>query len=63
MTVVHPVVCKGLAGCGFALCYFVFMVGEYEVNAACVYVEGLAQYIKAHCGAFYMPAGSALSPR
>ena len=46
----------------FALGHFVFVVGEKQVLAAAVNVEGFAQVFHAHGGAFDVPAGTAHAP-
>ena len=42
---------------------FVLVVGEDEIDAAAMDVEGLAQKRLAHRRAFDVPAGAALAPR
>ena len=59
--VVHPVVHEFLAGCGFTLGYFVFVVGEHVVDSAAVDVEGFAQVFHAHGRAFDVPAWPAFA--
>ena len=61
--VVHPIAGKGLAGQALALGDLVFVVGEDQVIAAAVDVDGLAQVMQTHGRAFDVPAGSAGSPR
>src|SRR6516165_2111465 len=39
------------------------MVGELQIQAAAVNVEGLPQVFHAHGGAFDVPAGPAFAPR
>ena len=62
MPVVQPVVRKIHACRGFALSYLVLVMRENQVDSARVNVERLAQYVHAHCGALYMPAGTTLAP-
>ena len=60
--VVHPVMHIGLAGCALALRYLVFMVGEEQILAAAVNIEGFAQVFHAHGAALNVPAGTAHAP-
>ena len=61
--VVKPVFDHGfLAGEGFGLGDFVFMVREDEVAAAAVEVEGIAKVLIAHSRAFDVPARTAFAP-
>src|ERR1700738_4103320 len=64
MAVVHPdirhnVIPEG----GAALCHFIFMMREQEVDAAAMNVEGLAKMFPAHRRTFDVPAGTATPPR
>src|SRR5712691_3412154 len=56
---VQPVADEMLAGGGFALRDFVFMVRESEVDAAGVNIERFAQIFHGHGGALDVPAGAA----
>ena len=60
--VVKPVSGEGLAGGALGLGEFVLVVGEHEVEAAAVDVEGVAEVFGAHGGALDVPAGAALAP-
>jgi hypothetical protein len=55
---VHPVAGEGLAGGGFRLRDFVFVMGEHEVFAAEVEVEAVAEKFARHSRALDMPAGA-----
>ena len=59
---VHPGVCVGLAGGGFALGDFVFVVRELKVAAAAMNVEGLAQAAGGHHRALDVTARTARAP-
>ena len=59
--VVHPVFGEFVAG-GLGLGQLVLMVGEDQVRAAAVDVEGRAQIFAGHGRAFDVPAGPALAP-
>ena len=62
--VVEPVFDHGfLAGEGFGLGDFVFMVREDEVAAAAVEIEGIAEVFIAHSRTFDVPARTAFAPR
>src|SRR5712671_6112792 len=56
---VQPVADEMFAGGGFALGDFVFVMGEGEVDAAGMDVDGFAEVLHGHGGAFDMPAGTA----
>ncbi|MPN53872.1 hypothetical protein SDC9_201540 [bioreactor metagenome] len=58
----HPIAGKGLARGRFALGDFVFVMGEDQILAAGVNIEGGAQKLHAHGAAFDMPARPAHSP-
>lgn len=58
----HPVARELAVGRAAALGDFVFVMGEDEVNAATVEIEGFAKIFKRHGGAFEVPAGSARTP-
>ena len=60
--VVQPVAGKRLARGRLRLGQFVFMVGEDQVLAAAVQVEGFTQVVHAHGGALDMPARPSGSP-
>ena len=60
--IVQPVFGVGLAGRPLALGDFVFVMGEYEILAAAVDVEGLPQVGHAHGRTLDMPAGPARTP-
>ena len=62
VTVMHPVMGKRHAVAALALGNLIFMVGENQVLAAAVDVNGLAQIAPGHSGALDMPAGTALAP-
>jgi len=60
---VEPVAREGgVTGRALALGDLVFVVGETQVDAAAVQVQGLAEVMDAHGAAFDMPAGAALAP-
>ena len=58
----HPVANKRLAGGGFALGNFAFMMGERVFNPAAVDVERFSQVLHGHGGALDVPAGIAFAP-
>ena len=61
--VVHPVFGEWLCRWPISdLGQLVFVMGEHQVHAAAVDVEGLAEVFHAHGRAFDMPAGPALAP-
>ena len=60
--VVQPELGEGLAGGRFGLGQLVFVVGEDQVLAAAVEVEGLPQVMHAHGGALDVPARTAGPP-
>ena len=67
-TVVNPVahrlaVVQFFAVRAFGLSFLVFVMRKEQILAAAVNVEGHAQMLARHGGAFQMPARSALSPR
>src|SRR5262250_2918248 len=55
---VEPVTRKRLSRCTLALCDFVFMMRESEVDAASVNVQRLAEKFHGHCGTFDVPSGT-----
>ena len=55
----HPVAGEGLAGGALGLGDLVLVVGEHEVFAAGVEVEGVAEEFGGHGGALDVPAGTA----
>src|SRR5487761_1383998 len=57
----EPVVHKLPTCIGFRLCYLVFMMREYVIDSARMYVEMFAKILHRHRRAFNMPAGPALS--
>ncbi len=58
----QPVLDEGLAARPLALGDFVLVVGENQILAATMDVEGLAEILHAHGRTFDMPAGPAGSP-
>ena len=54
----HPEAGEGLAGEAFGLGDFVFVVGEDEVDAAGVDIEGGAEILDGHDGTFDVPTGA-----
>ena len=60
--VVHPVMGKGGVVGRLRLGDLVLVVGELEILAAAVDVDGLAQVLPVHGGALDVPAGTALAP-
>ncbi len=60
---VQPVTRKRLAGGGFALRNFVFVMWECQVDSAGVNIERLAKIFHGHGGAFDVPAGTAGTDR
>ena len=60
---VQPVAREVLAGGGFALGDFVFVMREGQVDAAGVNVQRFAQIFHGHGGAFDVPAGAAGTDR
>ena len=60
--VVQPVFRQRLAVGRFGLGQLIFMMGEHEVHAAAVDIEGFAEVFLAHRRAFDMPAGPPLPP-
>ncbi len=60
--VVHPVAGEGFFGQALALGNFVLVMGEDEIVAAAVNVDGFAQVVQAHARAFDVPARSSRSP-
>ena len=58
----HPVICKLHTVTAFALCNFIFVMGENKVLTAAMDIDGLSEIASAHSGAFDMPAGSSLAP-
>src|SRR5689334_11733757 len=46
-----------------ALRIFTFMVRENEIGATAMYINGFAQQVSRHRGAFNMPTGTARPPR
>ncbi|OQB90409.1 MAG: hypothetical protein BWX83_00853 [Candidatus Cloacimonetes bacterium ADurb.Bin117] len=61
-TIVHPVSGQGFAGEGEGLGEFILVMGENEVGAATVDVEGFAQILLAHHHAFGVPAWPSFAP-
>ena len=57
-----PIVRKALAVCRLALRDLVLMMGEHQVGAAAMDVEGQIQILLGHRRAFDMPAGTTLAP-
>ena len=60
--VVHPVMAEGAAVGALRLCNLVFVMGEDQVLAACMQVDGLAQVLTGHGAALNVPARTALAP-
>ena len=60
---VEPVAGEGLCGGGLGLGDLVLVVGEHQVFAAGVEVEGLAEELHGHGGALDVPAGTACAER
>src|SRR5260364_146725 len=56
MAVMHPVMNKGLPGCAFALCNFIFMMRKLQIQTAAVNIKAFAEQRGAHRRAFNMPA-------
>ena len=63
MRQVKPVVRHRATGARFALCDFVFVMRENQINAAGMKIECFTEIFTAHCRAFQVPAGTALPPR
>ena len=63
ISVVHPIICKRLSICTFALCNFVFVMWENQVLTARMNIYRFAKILVHHCTTFNVPTGSAHSPR
>jgi len=59
----HPIACKGISRGRLRLCYFVFMVGEYEVIATAVNVKIIPQILPGHGRTLNVPTRSSRPPR
>ena len=62
VAIVQPIARKGLACCGLALRYLIFVMREYKILPAGMHVKGFAKYAHAHGAAFYVPARPSLAP-
>ena len=60
--VMEPVMHRFTAVAAFGLGDFVFVMGEDQIRAAAVNIEGIAEVFFGHGGAFDMPAGTAFAP-
>ena len=59
----HPEISQSLAIISTgALGYFIFMVREYQVMAAGMNIDGVAQMLLNHSRAFKVPTGSSATP-
>src|SRR3972149_6787123 len=57
MLVVNKEISEFFAGRSLALSYLVFVMGEYQIDSAGMYIERLAKIFCAHGAALYMPTG------
>ena len=60
--VVHPVAGIFLAAAAFALCNFIFVMGEDQIRAAAVNINRFTEMLADHGCAFNMPSRTPVTP-